>query len=97
MHDDIKTFTLEGELADSNLVQEKDRLVEFLEGQIRDLGSVPVLDLEPQFTLEYLPKSETYEFTLTIYGVPIEGEDDAWSLAGMMNGKIIPKDTQKDK
>jgi hypothetical protein len=96
MHEDIKTFTLDGKIDDSNLVQGKDRLIEFVETQMRDLGAVPVLDLEPQFTLDYIPELERYDFKLTLYGITV-GEEDAWQIGGMMNGKLIPRYIPKDK
>ena len=89
MHDDIKTFSLDGEVSDNNLVEAKERLIMSLEGMMRDHGCVPVLDLDPQFTLDYKPERELYEFKLTIYGVKIEEEEDSWETVGMMHGKPI--------
>jgi hypothetical protein len=97
MHEDIKTFSLNGEIDDSNLVETKERLVEALEDMIRDHGCVPVLDMDPQFTLNYIPDREIYEFVLTIYGVRIDEEKDAWATVGMMNGKPIMRYIPKNK
>lgn|SRR5690606_1283210 len=87
MHDEIIRYSLVGEIQDSNIVESKKRLVSFVEGRMRDEGCAPALDLEPQFTLDYKPERETYEFSLSVYGVYI-GEE-AWQNAGMMNGKTI--------
>lgn len=91
MHDEVKRFPLDGEIVDSsNLVQAKERLVNFVETQMRDHGFVPTLDLEPQFTLDYNLDTETYRFQLSVYGVHV-GEEKAWQTAGMMSGKLILK------
>jgi hypothetical protein len=90
MHDDIKHFLLTGEISDSNLVQSKTRLVEAIEGTMRDEGFAPVLDMDPQWTLSYIPKSEKYTFALTVYGTYV-GKDESWSTGGVMGGKKIPK------
>lgn len=96
MHDDIEKFSLDGEIADSNIVATKENLVKTLEDNMRDLGYVPCLDLEPQFTLDYRPESENYEFELTVYGIHV-GKELSWSTAGMMSGKAIMKSTPKPK
>jgi hypothetical protein len=96
MHEDIKTFSLDGEIGDSNLIEGKERLINFLEVSMRDCGAVPVLDIEPQFTLDYQPDKETYKFMLTLYGVHV-GEEAAWETAGLMSGRKIMKHIQKPK
>ena len=88
MHDDIKRFSLDGEIDSSNLVEEKERLIQFLETQMRDSGFVPALDLEPQFTRNYVPAKESYSFELSCYGIHV-GKVKAWELAGIMGGKTI--------
>lgn len=97
MHDEISKFSLDGEINDtSNIVQQKERLVNFLETQMRDEGCVPALDLEPQFTLDYNRESETYNFTLSVYGIEI-GKEEVWQTAGVMGGKMIMKSTHPVK
>lgn len=89
MHDDIEKFTLDGEVADNNLVEHKERLIMSLETVIRDKGFVPVLDIDPQFSLDYIPQESKYNFKLTIYGVEVK--ENAWQIAGLMNGKVITR------
>lgn len=96
MHDDIKRFSLDGEIGDSNVVEAKERLVAFLESQMRDNGCVPCLDLEPQFTRSYNVESETYDFELSVYGIHV-GRTKACDLAGIMGGKMISKSTPKPR
>lgn len=90
MHDEIKRFSLEGEIGDNNMVEAKERLITFLEAQLRDAGHVPALDLEPQFTLDYDRNTEKYNFELSIYGIHV-GKEQACSTAGVMNGKTITR------
>jgi hypothetical protein len=90
MHDEIKKFSLQGELSEKNIVQNKERLVDYVESLMRDYGYVPALDVEPQFTLDYSPEREAFNFTLSAYGVQIDKEK-AWSTGGIMSGKEIPK------
>lgn len=95
MHEDIKTFSLEGELKDSNLVKIKETLIRELESMMRDNGYAPVLDIEEQFTLDYEGDREIFKFRLTMYGVPVEG--NAWRVAGTMHGKQIMRYIMKPK
>lgn len=93
MHDEIKKFALDGIIADSsNLVKAKENLVKNLEDQMRDFGYVPALDLEPQFTLQFAPEYERYDFVLSIYGIYV-GKDKSWDTAGIMTGKPIMRYT----
>lgn len=88
MHDEIVRFHLEGTIADNNIVSQKEKFVGFLEGNMRSEGCVPALDLSPQFTLDYKPESETYEFELTVYGVHV-GMDKSRAIAGVDSGRYI--------
>lgn len=96
MHEDIKTFHLEGEVRESNIVQDRDRIIDTIEGIMRDNGFVPSLDNDPQFTLDYNPDTESFHFKATVYGIKV-GKDDAWQVSGMMSGKSIPKYIPKNK
>lgn len=96
MHDKIRDFSLEGEIGDQNRVQNRDRIIETLEGIMRDYGYVPSLDNDPQFTLDFQPDTETFLFRATVYGVKV-GKDDSWQVAGVMSGKQIPKYTPQPK
>ena len=90
MHDNIRAFHLRGEIPDSNLIAEKKKLVDELETTMRDNGHAPVLDLNPQFTLDY--KDDKYQFRLTVYGVKVK---DAWAVTGISDGKILNSTTPR--
>jgi len=96
MHDEIRKFYLEGELAETNIVNCKERIVYHLETMMRDYGYVPSIDNEPQFTLQYNPEAECFDFKLTVYGVKVEKER-AWSISGVTSGKEISKYTPRPK
>lgn len=96
MHDDIKRFPLEGTIGDRNLITEKERLVRFVETEMRGEGYVPVLDLHPHFTLDYDPESETFAFVLSVYGTHV-GKEEACEVAGMMDGTTIMKSISPTK
>lgn len=95
MHRRIKNFYLNGEVSETNLVQTKERLIKSLVEQMRDVGYVPVLDLDPQFTLDYVEDMGKFRFKLTVYGSWV-GEK-SWDTEGMMNGKRIPRSTARAK
>lgn len=80
---------MSGELADTNIYHRREEMIHFLNGQLRDLGCVPVIDLDPQFTLDYQPESGTYKFALSVYGTFV-GKEHAWHTAGVTSGRQIP-------
>jgi hypothetical protein len=97
MHEEIKKFSIQGIVGDeADVVQNKENLILFVEGDMRDEGYVPVLDMDPQYTQQYQPVNNWFEFALSVYGVHV-GEDKAWDVAGMMNGKMIMKSTPLTK
>jgi hypothetical protein len=69
-HKPIKRFGLDGVIYDDSsiyrLQQEYIRLVVM---EMRLSGYVPRLDIDPQFTIEYNENKNTYNFTLSIYGI----------------------------
>lgn len=95
MHDEIVRHSLDGIVSDDNLIQTRNRLIEFLETQMREEGCVPLLDIDPQFTLDYDAETETYKFQLSVYGA--KTEEDTWLISGIMSGKKIPKHSQNHK
>lgn len=94
MHDEIIRYSLEGTMTEINIVEQRERLIHTLENQMRDEGAVPVLDLDPQFTLDYEPESETYNFSLTVYGSYVGG-NNSWQTAGVTSGTVVPKYVSK--
>lgn len=92
MHNDIKSYRLFGEIDDAHIEQTKERLIHSLEDHMRLDNHVPVLDIDPQFTLDYKQDREIFEFCLTLYGVEVD-EEEVESCAGMMEGRKIMRHT----
>jgi hypothetical protein len=96
MHDEIIRYTIAGEVSDRSLAQVKESMTQFIETQMRDDGIVPLLDMEPQFTRVFNQDRELFAFSLSVYGVYVGGEE-AWPVAGVMNGTKILKYTAQAK
>lgn len=96
MHDDIKRFSLDGEITSDRFISAREALLNDVDSEMRDEGYVPVLDLIPQFTRQYNEESETFKFEISIYGVYV-GEDKSWQVSGMTNGTLIEKYTPHKK
>ena len=96
MHDPIIRFSISGQMLGSDKVLERQRKIDFLENHMRNYGCVPVLDLIPQFTVDYQPDTETYGFSLSVYGVFV-GMEEAWQIDGMTNGTTTTSSTQRLK
>lgn len=94
MHENIRRFTMEGEVHYNRLVKTREHLEQALEGKMRDEGYVPVLDIVPHFTTNMLDSGK-FHFALSAYGTYM-GEDN-WHIAGIMGGKTIMKHTPKNK
>lgn len=96
MHDEIQRFNLNGQIADYDVTKTRDRLVEFVESMMREQGYVPALDIEPQFTVDYVSDEGRFNFALSVYGVKISREK-TWTVGGILSGKEIPRYTPKSK
>lgn len=97
MHDEIIRYSLDGEISDTNLEVHKQSLIHFLEGQMREDGVVPSLDLDPGFTLEYDHAGEVFKFALSVYGIYVGKGTEVWDTAGMTSGKIVKTYTRPIK
>lgn len=96
MHNEIKDYHLTGTVGWSNIVETRERLIREVENDMRDDGYAPLLDLEPQFSRSYNSETETFDFHVTVYGMYV-GEEEAWQIAGLANGRPVPKYTPKNK
>lgn len=92
MHDEIIRYTIEGEVSDRGLTQIKDTMIHWIETHMRDEGVIPSLDIDPQFTRNYIVGRDVFEFSLTMYGIYV-GSERAWQEAGVMNGMTITRHT----
>jgi hypothetical protein len=93
-HKKIKRFQVSVEfLDDSDLIRIKNQYINLLTSQMKDKGYVPVLDIDPAFSVEFT--GETWKFLMTIHGVYV-GKKKAWDTLGMTQGKLTPR-TQAPK
>lgn len=96
MHNEIKRFGLTGTITSDRFVSAREALIKDVEDSMRDEGFVPVLDLQPQFTREYDPDTETFSFEISVYGAYV-GEEESWLIVGMTNGVPVEKYTRPQK
>jgi len=89
MHEEIVSFTREGELRDdSDIIRIKDVMRRDIEDEMRLDGFAPILDLLVHWSTEYIPDKKRYRFKMTLYGVHLGGLDCS-KIVGVSDGKII--------
>jgi hypothetical protein len=94
-HKSIKTFTVDGIIKDdSTIFRLRTEITRLKIEEIRELGYVPRLDIDPNFTIQYNEPKEYFEFTLTIYGTYL-GKTKAKWIRGIDGTTLVP--TQKSK
>jgi hypothetical protein len=78
----IHTFLIGGVIKDDASIKRIREMHERLLIQdMRSRGYVPVLDLEPQFSIKYNEKKDNYSFNLEIFGVYV-GKKKALNIEG---------------
>jgi len=94
-HKPIKNFTFDGIIKnDAAIGRLRLELVRLKTLEMCELGYVPRLDIDPQFTIKYNNEQDYYEFTLTVYGTYI-GKNRALWILGIDGTEMIP--TQKNR
>jgi hypothetical protein len=94
-HKSIKTFTVKGIIKDDAAIGRLRLEFERLQIlQMRDLGYVQRLDIDPNFTIQYNNTKEYFEFILTIYGTYL-GKRKAECIMGIDGTLLVP--THKNK
>jgi len=92
-HSKILRRQIDGEIgSDKDIPRLRLHFQKLLEDSMRDEGIVPLLDVLPAFSLEYI--NDTYKFKLTMHGVMVGKEATKWQ--GMSDGKLYPIPTQQD-
>ena len=93
MRKNIKPFGLEGEfIDDSHAIYAKLNAEKTIIHQMRDLGYLRVLDLDPFWVIRYDETSNKWFFDMTIYGIHV-GKKKVWQYEGISQGKLIPRNT----
>jgi hypothetical protein len=87
----IKSFYINGTIkSDSDIVRLKEMYLKLLTDEMRFKGYVPVLDLDPQFSVKYNHEKDIYSFQLEIYGVYL-GTRKAQEIEGFSGQHFIPR------
>ena len=93
LHRKIKNFCIEGQFLDDTKTLDIKRLNErILDVQMRDMGYIRALDIDPVWTIEYNPMQDEWRFKMSIYGFYV-GKRKSWQYEGASQGKLIPRAT----
>jgi hypothetical protein len=76
--------------SDSDMVRLKEMYLKLLTDEMRSHGYVPVLDLDPQWSVKYNHQKDNYSFQLEIYGVYL-GKRKAQEVEGFSGQNFIPR------
>jgi len=97
-HKAIKKFCLDGVIQDeSSIGRLKIEYIKLLVLEMRLSGYVPRFDIEPDFTIGYNEKKNSFYFELTVYGIYVGKRNSEW-IAGINGTKpvYIPKNKSKE-
>ena len=91
LHRKIKQFSIDGQFLNDALTLDIKNLNErLLDVQMRDMGYIRALDLDPAWTTEYNHFQDEWRFRMTIYGFYV-GKRKSWQYEGASQGKLIPR------
>jgi hypothetical protein len=94
-HKPIKKFYLDGVIHDESAIGRlRLEYVRLLISEMKLSGYVPRIDIEPDFTIDYNERKQSFEFALTVHGIYIGRKQSEW-IAGIDGNKPIY--TQKNK
>jgi len=96
--DAFRIFTLEGVIADdAQIWQRREDYLQLLSIQMRNLGYVPRLDINPDFRTQYDNKKNSYTFSLAAFGVYVGERESEWIFGIDEEGPIpIPQSRLKE-
>lgn len=87
----IKNFYVNGVIrSDSDIIRLRAMHEKLLIDEMRTSGYVPVLDIDPQFSIKYNQEKDNYSFHLEIHGVYL-GKRKAWEFEGFSGQDFIPR------
>jgi hypothetical protein len=68
-HKSIKRFSFSGEIHDDSAIPRlKTEYIRLLKQQMTESGYAERLDIDPDFTIKYNRKTETFTFKISLYG-----------------------------
>ena len=87
----IKPFFIDGVLADDSVIPKKRAQYQHLvDSHMRISGYVPVLDLDPQFYIEYNSDKDVYNFKYVVFGVYV-GKKKSSEYVGYSGNVLVPR------
>lgn len=87
----IHNFTITGTIGDdAHFIRARENYERIMVQQMREKGYVPVLDMNPQFMVNYVEQKNQYGFMLTMFGVYV-GKSKAQKYEGFSDQKFIPR------
>jgi hypothetical protein len=93
-HKPIKKFGLDGAIADeSSIPRLKQQYIKMITTDMKMMGYVPRLDINPDFTIDYNPIKECFYFILSMYGTYVGKRQSKW-ITGIDGTTVY---TQKSK
>jgi hypothetical protein len=91
----IKSFLISGVIKDDAGIGKTRAMYERIQLQdMRDKGYVPVLDLEPQFSIKYNEQKDSYSFFLEMFGVYV-GKKKAKEIEGFSGQNFFKRATSE--
>ena len=88
-HRPVKKFSLDGIIHDdSAFARLKAEYINLLTTEMRILGYVPRLDINPDFTIDYNEPKHYFEFEISLYGVYVGKRKSEW-ISGIDETKAI--------
>ena len=93
----IKSFLISGVIGDdAGIGKAREMYERILLQDMRSKGYVPVLDLEPQFSIKYNQAKNNYSFFLEMFGVYV-GKRKALEIEGFSGQQFYKKPLDKKK
>jgi hypothetical protein len=91
----IRAFLIGGVIKDDSSIGKSRLMYErILLQDMRDKGYVPVLDLEPQFSIKYNEIKDSYSFNLEMFGVYV-GKKKAQEIEGFSGQQFYKRYTKQ--
>jgi hypothetical protein len=89
-HKAIKRFKMSGIIHDeSSIGRLKIEYIRLLKMEMFDLGYVPRLDIDADFTIKYNKKTESFTFKLSVYGT-YTGKSKIECVQGIDGTTLVP-------
>jgi hypothetical protein len=88
-HKPLKMFTLDGNIySDSAIWRLKDEYINLLDAEMRAMGYVKRIDIDPDFTIGYNRQTECFEFKISIYGIFVGKKKAKW-IMGIDGARVV--------